>query len=58
MTGSLIYKFIESLFKLPRSLTGNGVRETLSKIKNEHIPNLSIYEIQTGEEVGDWIRND
>ena len=55
MTGSLIYKFIESLFKLPRSLTGNGVRETLSKIKNEHISNLSIYEIPTGEEIEDWI---
>ena len=55
MTGSLIYKFIESLFKLPRSLTGNGVRETLSKIKNEHLSNLSIYEIPTGEEIEDWI---
>jgi len=55
VTGSLIYKFIESLFKLPRSLTGNGVRETLSKIKNEHISNLSIYEIPTGEEIEDWI---
>ena len=55
MTGLLIYKFIEGLFKLPRSITGNGVRETLSKIKNEHISNLSIYEIPTGEEVEDWI---
>ena len=55
MTGSLIYKFIKSLFKIPRSLTGDGVRETLAKIKNEHIPNLSIYEIPSGERVGDWI---
>lgn len=55
MTGSLIYKFIESLYKFPRSLTGDGVRQTLFKIKDEYIKNLSIYEIQTGEEVGDWI---
>jgi aminopeptidase-like protein len=55
VTGLLIYKFIESLFKIPRSLTGNGVRDTLSRIKNEQIPNLSIYEIPSGEKVGDWV---
>lgn len=55
MTGLLIYEFIKTLFSIPRSLTGNGVRKTISIIKNGHIPSLSIHEISSGEVVEDWI---
>ncbi|SFB62985.1 aminopeptidase-like domain-containing protein [Rhizobium sp. NFR07] len=43
---------LHTLFPLPRSLTGDGVRETLSIIK-DHIP-LTIHEIPTGTKVFDW----
>ena len=54
MTGQLIYDFIGSLFKIPRSLTGEGVRQTFSKIKSEYLHDLAIHEIPSGKEVGDW----
>lgn len=55
MTGQLIYDFIKALFKLPRSITGDGVRQTLEIIKNKHLTNLQIHEIATGEEIEDWV---
>lgn len=48
-----MYKLLQKLFPICRSITGNGVRETLSIIKNE-IP-INIYdEDKTGKEVFDW----
>jgi aminopeptidase-like protein len=47
-----IYHFIEKLYPICRSITGNGVRETLSHIK-EMIP-LEIHEVPTGTSVYDW----
>ena len=41
------------LFPICRSITGNGVRETL-KIIGRHIP-LEIYEVPTGTAVFDWM---
>ena len=46
--------FLKKLFPLNRSLTGNGVRETLSLIKNE-IGQLEIKEIPSGTRVFDWM---
>ena len=40
------------MFPICRSITGNGVRETL-KIIGEHIP-LEIHEVPTGTQVFDW----
>jgi aminopeptidase-like protein len=54
LTGQLIYDFIGSLFKIPRSLTGEGVRQTFSKIKSEYLHDLTIHEIPSEKEVGDW----
>lgn len=44
--------FIKELYPICRSITGNGVRETLNLIK-KHIP-LEIHEIPTGTKVLDW----
>jgi aminopeptidase-like protein len=44
--------FIKELFPICRSITGNGVRETLSLI-GSHIP-LQIHEVPTGTAVLDW----
>ena len=51
-TGQEIYKLAEQLFPICRSITGNGVRETL-KIIQEYIP-IKIHEIPTGTKVFDW----
>src|SRR5665647_2885176 len=44
--------FIKELFPMCRSITGNGVRETLNLI-SRHIP-LQIHEVPTGTKVLDW----
>lgn len=50
--GDRIYQLASQLYPICRSITGNGVRETL-KILQEHIP-LKIAEVPTGTEVYDW----
>jgi len=50
--GDKIYSFIEELFPICRSITGNGTRKTLELIK-ERIP-IEIKEIPTGTKVFDW----
>jgi aminopeptidase-like protein len=50
--GNLMYKLAERLYPICRSITGNGVRETLSII-NEFVP-LNIREIPSGTKVFDW----
>lgn len=51
--GDYMYSLAKELFPICRSLTGNGVRQTLAIIKRE-IPELCIYEIPTGTQVFDW----
>ena len=51
--GKEIYSFAKKIFPICRSITGNGVRETLTLIKKE-IPNLKIHEIKSGTKVFDW----
>ena len=50
--GKEMYALIARLFPLNRSLTGDGVRETL-RILQEYIP-LTIHEVPTGTRVFDW----
>src|SRR5829696_540851 len=50
--GDQAYQLIEQLYPICRSLTGNGVRETLAHLRN-HIP-LEIVEVPTGEQAFDW----
>jgi aminopeptidase-like protein len=50
--GQDIYSFVSDLYPICRSITGNGLRETLRRI-GEKIP-LQIHEVPTGTQVFDW----
>ena len=52
MNNQEIDNYLQKLFDLPRSLTGEGNRKTL-RILQEIIP-LDILEIPSGKEVFDW----
>lgn len=47
-----MWRLIENLFPLNRSITGDGVRKTLNMLA-EHIP-IEIQEVPTGTKVFDW----
>ncbi|MBS0231890.1 MAG: DUF4910 domain-containing protein [Proteobacteria bacterium] len=51
-TGDAIYAFAAKMFPICRSITGDGVRETLRLIA-EHI-SLDVHEMPTGASVFDW----
>jgi len=48
-----MYDLMNRLFPICRSITGNGIRETL-RIIQEYIP-IKIHEVLTGTKVFDWI---
>jgi aminopeptidase-like protein len=50
--GQELYHFAAELFPICRSITGDGIRETLTRIKSR-IP-LETVEVRTGEQVFDW----
>jgi len=50
--GEQMYEFAAELYPIVRSITGDGIRQTLNKI-GERIP-LSLEEIPTGTAVFDW----
>lgn len=52
--GSEIYALAKRLWSINRSITGEGVRKTLSILK-EHLPKLDFYEIPSGSAAFDWI---
>jgi aminopeptidase-like protein len=52
-TGFYMYELMSELYPICRSITGNGVRETLSKIKR--IVPLEVHEVLSGTKVFDWI---
>lgn len=51
--GLEIFKLIEELYPICRSITGNGVRSTLEIIK-KHIP-ITVHEVASGTQVLDWV---
>ena len=54
MIGNKIHQFAKQLWPINRSITGEGARKTLEKIK-EHLPKLEIKKVLSGEKVFDWI---
>ena len=50
--GSEMYDFVSELYPYCRSITGNGVRQTLSSVQ-KHIP-VEIHEVPTGTKAFDW----
>ena len=52
--GDSMYALLCRLFPLCRSITGDGVRETLFIIAEE-LPGLMIYEVPSGTQVFDWV---
>jgi aminopeptidase-like protein len=50
--GQAMHKLAAELYPICRSITGNGVRETLRRLQ-AHIP-LTIHEVPTGTQVFDW----
>ena len=55
MIGSEIYSLAGKLYSINRSITGEGVRETLAHIKNLHLLNLHVEAVPSGTKVFDWI---
>jgi aminopeptidase-like protein len=47
------YSLAKSLWSIPRSITGDGIRDTLQIIK-EVLPDLNIHEVKSGTNVFDW----
>jgi aminopeptidase-like protein len=52
MDGAAMIELMRELYPIPRSLTGDGVRQTLARI-SEEVP-LEITEVPTGTQVFDW----
>lgn len=50
--GPVIYELVRDLYPLTRSITGNGVRETLARLKA--VAPIEIHEVPSGTAVLDW----
>jgi aminopeptidase-like protein len=53
MIGLQIHDLAKRLWPINRSITGDGVRQTLAIIK-EQIPELEIVDVPSGTQVFDW----
>jgi len=52
--GEFMHELAHQVWDFPRSITGNGVRDTL-KAFTEYLPGLEIHEVPSGTEVLDWV---
>ncbi len=52
--GTEIHEFAAALWSVPRSISGDGLRQTLRTIRNMN-PGLQLIEVPTGTKVLDWI---
>mgnify|MGYP006097160029 FL=1 len=53
MIDNKLYNLGKKIFRINRSITGKGVRESLKFIKKE-LKNLKIFEVKSGTKVFDW----
>jgi aminopeptidase-like protein len=52
-SGQAIYDLVESLYPICRSITGDGVRQSLALLQN-HVP-LQVHEVPSGTPAFDWV---
>ncbi len=52
--GVEMHDWARQIFPINRSLTGDGVRQTLNFIK-DHAPELQVFEVPTGTKAFDWV---
>ncbi len=52
--GQAMYTLCQELFPICRSITGEGVRETLAILKAGYLPDLQVFEIKSGNVCFDW----
>lgn len=52
--GDELHRLARQLWPINRSITGDGVRETLS-ILREYLPSMTIHEVPSGTKVLDWV---
>ena len=54
INGERIYKLAKEIFPICRSITGEGVRETLSILSDYISENMTIHDVPSGTQVFDW----
>jgi aminopeptidase-like protein len=52
--GAALHALLTELYPLPRSLTGEGVRQTLRLLQQRLLPGLRLHEVPSGTPVLDW----
>lgn len=53
ITGKTCYQIASEIFPIFRSITGEGVRKTLSDLK-KYLPEISVSSVPSGSKVFDW----
>lgn len=52
--GQQLHALLTELYPIPRSLTGDGVRQTLRLLRERLLPDLRLHEVPSGTPVLDW----
>ena len=51
--GQAMHDLARSLFPICRSITGDGIRQTLKRLQ-EHVPEMTLHEVPSGQKAFDW----